>query len=175
MSFRRTGIGAGIAATARCGRRARWRLPKDWGTNFQPAASPVMEQIEGFHTTLVYIITLISLFVLALLVWIVIRYNKRSNPTPSQVHHNTLLEVVWTVIPVVILVIIAIPSFRLLYLEAVIPKPDVTIKAIGHQWYGAMNMRPPDSPSNRACCRMPTRQRRMSRACSASTTSWSFP
>ncbi len=64
-----------------------------------------------------------------------VRYNQRVNPTPSLVHHNTLLEVMWTGIPVIILVLIAIPSFRLLYLEADIPKPDVTIKAIGHQWY----------------------------------------
>jgi cytochrome c oxidase subunit II len=135
MSLRRTGIGAGVTAAATLWAASALALPKDWGTNFQTAASPVMEQIESFHTTLLWIITLISLFVLALLAWIVVRYNKRSNPTPSQVHHNTLLEVAWTVIPVVILVIIAIPSFRLLYLEAGIPKPDVTIEAIGHQWY----------------------------------------
>jgi cytochrome c oxidase subunit 2 len=94
-----------------------------------------MEQIEDFHTLLLYIITAICLFVLALIVWIAVRYNQRANPMPSKVHHNTLLEVVWTVIPVVILVIIAIPSFKLLYFEAEIPKPDVLIKAIGKQWF----------------------------------------
>jgi cytochrome c oxidase subunit 2 len=94
-----------------------------------------MERIESFHTMLLYIITAICLFVLALLIWILVRYNQRSNPTPSKTHHNTLLEVAWTIIPVIILVIIAIPSFKLLYYEADIPNPDVRIKAIGKQWF----------------------------------------
>ena len=135
MSLRKFGIGAGVAALTGAWAGAASALPKDWDMGFQPAASPVMEQIEDFHTLLLYIITAICLFVLALLVWIVIRYNHRSNPTPSKVHHNTLLEVVWTVIPVVILVVIAIPSFKLLYFEAEVPKPDVLIKAIGKQWF----------------------------------------
>ena len=135
MSLRKFGFGAGAVALAASWAGAASALPKDWGLTFQPAASPVMEQIEDFHTLLLYIITAICLFVLALLVWIAIRYNHRANPTPSKVHHNTLLEVVWTIIPVIILVIIAIPSFKLLYFEAGIPKPDVTIKAIGKQWF----------------------------------------
>ena len=110
-------------------------LPHPWQTGFQPAVSPVMEQIENFHTELFWIITAVSLFVAALLVWIIIRYRLATNPVPSKVHHNTLLEVAWTLIPVIILVFIAVPSFRLLYFEAVIPKPDVTIKAIGKQWF----------------------------------------
>ncbi|HEX3808486.1 MAG TPA: cytochrome c oxidase subunit II [Rhizomicrobium sp.] len=105
-----------------------------WQTNFQPAASPVMQDIEDFHRLLVYIIVAVSLFVLGLLIWIMIRYNARRNPVPSKVAHNTLLEVAWTVIPVIILVFIAIPSFRLLYFEGDIPKADVTLKAIGNQW-----------------------------------------
>ncbi len=109
--------------------------PQPWEMGFQPAVTPVMERIEDFHHLLLVIITLICLFVLALLIWIMIRYNKRSNPTPSKVSHNTLLEVIWTVVPVIILVLIAIPSFRLLYFEAEIPNPDLTIKAIGKQWY----------------------------------------
>ena len=72
---------------------------------------------------------------LALLVWIVIKFRASANPVPSKVHHNTLLEVAWTLIPVIILVVIAIPSFKLLYFEADIPKPDVTINAIGKQWF----------------------------------------
>ncbi len=135
MSLRKFGIGIGVAALAGAWTGAASALPKDWDMGFQPAASPVMERIEDFHTLLLYIITAICLFVLALLVWIVVRYNHRSNPTPSKVHHNTLLEVVWTVIPVVILVVIAIPSFKLLYFEAEVPKPDVLIKAIGKQWF----------------------------------------
>lgn len=108
--------------------------PSPWQIDFGPPASPVMANIEDFHRLLVYIITAISLFVLALLLWIMARYNRRANPAPSKTEHNTLLEVVWTVVPVIILVVIAIPSFKLLYYEAEIPKPDVTLKAIGHQW-----------------------------------------
>lgn len=110
-------------------------LPKNYQLGFQPANSPVMEQIESFHTELLYIIVAVCLFVLALLVYIVIKFRAGANPVPSKVHHNTLLEVAWTIIPVIILVVIAVPSFRLLYFEATIPKPDVTIKAIGKQWF----------------------------------------
>ena len=78
--------------------------PLPWQTGFQPAVTPVMERIEDFHRLLLYIIVAVSLFVLALLVWIVIRYNKRSNPIPSKTAHNTLIEVAWTIIPVLILV-----------------------------------------------------------------------
>ena len=109
--------------------------PQPWQTGFQPAVTPVMERIEDFHRLLLYIIVAVSLFVLALLVWIVIRYNKRSNPIPSKTAHNTLIEVVWTIVPVIILVIIAIPSFKLLYYEAAIPTPDLKIEAIGKQWF----------------------------------------
>jgi len=109
--------------------------PVNWQLGLQAAADERMRDIIDLHNFVLYIITAICLFVLALLVWIVIRYNHRSNPTPSKVHHNTLLEVVWTVIPVVILVVIAIPSFKLLYFEAEVPKPDVLIKAIGKQWF----------------------------------------
>ncbi len=109
--------------------------PKDWQINFQAAATPVMADIESFHHLLLYIITAVSLFVLVLLVWIIIRYNARMNPTPSKVAHNTVLEVVWTIVPVIILVFIAIPSFRLLYFEGTIPKADVTLRAIGKQWF----------------------------------------
>ena len=133
-------IGAGLSGAFALAGAFLWStaasaLPVDWQTGFQPAASPVMERIEDFHKELLVIIVLVSLFVLALLVWIVIRYNQRRNPTPSKTAHNTLLEVAWTIIPVIILVIIAIPSFRLLYFEATIPTPDLTIKAIGKQWF----------------------------------------
>lgn len=114
---------------------AAMALPLPWQTSLQPAASPVMERIETFHTMVFYIITAISLFVAALLIYIMIRFNKRANPIPSKTEHNTLLEVLWTIVPVLILVFIAVPSFRLLYFEADIPKPDVVIKAIGKQWF----------------------------------------
>ena len=133
-------IGAGLGGTFAFAGALVWStaasaLPYNWQTGFQPAASPVMERIEDFHKELLVIITLVSLFVLALLIWIMVRYNRRANPTPSKTAHNTLLEVAWTIIPVIILVIIAIPSFRLLYFEADIPPADVTLKAIGKQWF----------------------------------------
>jgi cytochrome c oxidase subunit 2 len=129
-------LGAGVLAGLLASAAAALALPYNWQLSFQPAASPVMQRIEEFHTFVLYIITLVTLFVLALLIWIIIRYNHRANPVPSKVSHNTLLEVVWTVAPVVILVLIAIPSFKLLYYEAAPPKPpDMTIKAIGKQWY----------------------------------------
>jgi cytochrome c oxidase subunit 2 len=135
MSLRKFGIGAGVTAAATAWAGMAMALPQNWGLSFQPANSPVMERIENFHTLLLYMITAICVFVLILLVIVVVRFNKRANPVPSKTHHNTLLEVAWTVIPVIILVIIAVPSFRLLYFEAGIPKPDVIIKAIGKQWF----------------------------------------
>ncbi len=128
-------LGAGVLAGLLASATGALALPYNWQTGFQPAASPVMQQIETFHTFVLYIITLVTLFVLALLIWIIIRYNQRANPVPSKVSHNTILEVVWTILPVVILVVIAIPSFKLLYYEADIPPYDLTIKAIGKQWY----------------------------------------
>ena len=135
MFLRKSGIGAATAALLACSGLPAVALPYNYEMGFQPAASPVMSQIEDFHHLLFYIIVAVCLFVLALLVWIVIKYRGGANPVPSKVHHNTLLEVAWTLIPVIILVFIAVPSFRLLYFEATIPKPDVTIKAIGKQWF----------------------------------------
>jgi cytochrome c oxidase subunit 2 len=109
--------------------------PVPWGLGLQEHASPIMEQMVDFHDLLLVIITAISLFVLGLLIWVCVRYNSKANPTPSQVHHNTVLEVAWTVVPIIILIIIAIPSFRILYAQHSYPKADVTIKATGYQWY----------------------------------------
>ena len=133
-SWRKTGLGAAAAFLAFSATQAL-ALPFNYELGFQAANSPVMDQIESFHTELLYIITAVCLFVLALLVYICFKFRAGANPTPSKVHHNTLLEVAWTIIPVIILVVIAVPSFRLLYFEAAIPKPDVTIKAIGKQWF----------------------------------------
>jgi cytochrome c oxidase subunit 2 len=135
MFLRKSGIGAAMAALLAIWVSPAAALPYNYQMGFQPAASPVMQQIEDFHRLLVYIIVAVCLFVLGLLVWIVVRYRAGANAVPSKVHHNTLLEVAWTLIPVIILVFIAVPSFRLLYFEAAIPKPDVTIKAIGKQWF----------------------------------------
>jgi cytochrome c oxidase subunit 2 len=135
MFLRKSGIGVAAAALLAFSGLSAAALPYNYEMGMQPAASPVMEQIEDFHRLLFWIILLVCLFVLALLVWIVIKYRAGANAVPSKVHHNTLLEVAWTLIPVIILVFIAVPSFRLLYFESAIPNPDVTIKAIGKQWF----------------------------------------
>ena len=109
--------------------------PVPWQLSFQPAASPIMAQIESFHTFVTIIITLIALFVLGLLVYVMVRFNERRNPNPSRTTHNTPLEIAWTVIPVIILVAIAIPSFRLLFAQYDFPKADLNITATGSQWY----------------------------------------
>ena len=109
--------------------------PAPWEVTLQQAASPVMENIISFHNLLLVIITVITLLVLALLIMVVVKFNARANPVPSRTTHNTLIEVAWTLIPVLILVAIAVPSFRLLFLQLDIPKADLTIKATGKQWY----------------------------------------
>lgn len=109
--------------------------PSPWQMNLQGAATPVMESIRSFNSFLLVIITSIVLFVLVLLTIVVVRFNEKANPVPSRTSHNTLIEVMWTVVPVMILVAIAIPSFRLLHLELRVPTADLTLKAVGHQWY----------------------------------------
>jgi len=109
-------------------------IPTDAALGLQQAASPVMDQINWFHNMLLVIITVISLVVLGLLVWVALRYNAKANPEPSKNSHNTLLEVIWTAVPVLILVVIAVPSFRLLYFQDVLPEADFTIKTTGYQW-----------------------------------------
>jgi cytochrome c oxidase subunit 2 len=109
--------------------------PAPWEWTLQQSGSPVMDNIVWFHNFLSVLITLITLFVLALLVVVVVKFNARANPVPSRTTHNTLIEVAWTLVPVLILVGIAVPSFRLLFLELDVPKADLTIKATGKQWY----------------------------------------
>lgn len=106
-----------------------------WQLGFQEAASPVAERMHAFHHELLYIISGISAFVLILLVIVVLRFNARMNPVPSTRTHNVLLEVIWTVIPVVILIVIAVPSMKLLYYGDRAVKPDMTVKVTGYQWY----------------------------------------
>jgi cytochrome c oxidase subunit II len=101
----------------------------------QQSFGPIKDRVVSLHDLVLAIITVITLFVGGLLVWVVIRYNSRKNPTPSQTSHNTVLEIAWTVIPVLVLVLIAIPSFRLIYYQDRTPDPDMTIKVTGHQWY----------------------------------------
>jgi cytochrome c oxidase subunit 2 len=109
--------------------------PAPWEYKLQESGSPIMDHIEWFHNWLLVIISVITLFVLALLVTVMVKFNARANPVPSRTTHNTLIEVAWTLIPVLILVAIAIPSFRLLFQELDVPKADLTIKATGKQWY----------------------------------------
>jgi len=126
---------AGMALAAGGMASAEMGQPAPWEVTLQQAASPVMENIVWFHNLLLWVITLITLFVLVLLILIVVKFNAKAHPVPSKTTHNTLLEVAWTLIPVLILVGIAVPSFRLLFLQLDTPKADITIKATGKQWY----------------------------------------
>lgn len=110
-------------------------LSYPWQMTLQEAASPVMEKVHEFHALLMVVMVGIVLLVLAILAYVCIRFSAKRNPVPSKTSHNTLLEVVWTAVPIVILVIIAIPGMRLLYFHDRIPDYDMTLKVIGHQWY----------------------------------------
>ena len=110
-------------------------VPLPWQMNFQPPASPVMERIEQFHNMLLFITTLITLFVMGLLLYVMVRFRASRNPVPSKTTHHTLIEVLWTVVPIVILVGISIPSFRLLYYTDRTAEAEMTLKIVGSQWY----------------------------------------
>lgn len=109
--------------------------PKPWQIGLQEPGSPTMVEISDFHALLLWVISAISLFVLALLIWVIYRYRESKNPTPSRTTHNTLVEVLWTVVPVIILVLVFIPSYRLLAFVDKVADADMTLKVIGHQWY----------------------------------------
>ncbi|MDP1882045.1 MAG: cytochrome c oxidase subunit II [Bradyrhizobium sp.] len=126
---------AGVALAAGGAAFAELGQPTPWEWTLQESATAVMDTITWFHTLLVWIITIITLFVLVLLIMVVVKFNAKANPVPSRTTHNTLIEVAWTLIPVLILVAIAVPSFRLLFQQLDIPKADLTIKATGKQWY----------------------------------------
>jgi len=103
--------------------------------NFMQPATQVMRDIVEFHDGLLVMCFGIGLFVAVMIIYIAIKFNAKANPVPSKTTHNTLLEVVWTIFPIIVLLAIAVPSFKLLYLEDVVPEADVTVKAIGNQWY----------------------------------------
>ena len=110
--------------------------PKDWQLGFQEAASSTMRDIVNFHDKILLpIIIAISVFVLFLMVYACIRFRASRNPNPSKTTHNVAVEVLWTLIPCLILIVMAVPSFKILYKQDTIPKADVTVKAIGYQWY----------------------------------------
>lgn len=108
--------------------------PVDGGIDLQPAATEVARNVHQFHILLLWIIVPITLFVLALLLWVMLRYNRRANPTPRKFTHNVTVEVVWTVVPVIILVVIAAFSFPLLFEEERVPPATITVKATGNTW-----------------------------------------
>ncbi len=109
--------------------------PSQWEMGLQQSGSPVMDDVIWFHGFLLWITTGIVLFVLVLLAIVIIKFNARANPVPSRTTHHTLLEVAWTVVPVAILVMIAVPSFRILFFQINTPKADLTVKATGKQWF----------------------------------------
>lgn len=122
-------IGAAGAALAGTGQ------PSPWQMNMQTPVTQIARDVLSFHNALVWLITAICVFVLALLAYIVVKFNEKANPVPSKTTHNTTIEVVWTIVPILILVAIAIPSFRLLREQLVIPNADVVVKVTGHAWY----------------------------------------
>ncbi len=110
-------------------------FPRPWEMGMQPAAGPVKAHIISLHDLVLAIITIITVFVGVLLLWVMYRYNSKRSPTASRTSHHSLLEVAWTVLPVLILIIIAIPSFRLVYYQDRTADADLTVKVTGHQWY----------------------------------------
>lgn len=126
--------GVAMAALAGSAMTAAAAEPEPWAVNLQPAASDVMRDIHAFSNFTLWIIVPIVALVMILLLVVMVRFNARANPTPSRTTHNTMIEVIWTVVPILILVAISIPSFRLLYKELVVPPADLTVKATGYQW-----------------------------------------
>jgi cytochrome c oxidase subunit II len=127
--------GAIIAASTCLVTTRSWATAQPWGTYLQPADTQVAEDIHTFGAMTFWIVGIITLFVLGLLVYVAVRFNAKANPVPSKTSHNTLIEVVWTIAPIMILLIIAVPSFRLLYEELVIPDAKMTIKVTANKWY----------------------------------------
>ena len=109
--------------------------PEPWQLNFQEAASPIMVELNEFHNFLLIISAITVAFVFFLIIYVAIRFNARANPVPSKFTHNIAIEVIWTVIPIILLIIIAIPSFRILKMAEHTPPSDMTIKVVGSQWY----------------------------------------
>jgi cytochrome c oxidase subunit 2 len=110
-------------------------LPYDWQINFQPAASPIMYELHNFHNFLLIIITAIVVFVIGLIAYVAVRFNAKSNPVPASFSHNIAIEIIWTVIPILILIAIAFPSFRILKMAETTPKAEMTVKVVGSQWF----------------------------------------
>ncbi|WP_299812543.1 cytochrome c oxidase subunit II [uncultured Roseibium sp.] len=128
------GLAATIAGVSTAALAAESGM-KEWQLGFQKSVTGVMDDITWFNHFTLIIITIVTVMVLVLLLICIFRFGVKSNPVPSRTSHNTMIEVVWTIAPILILVVIAIPSFRLLYKQLDIPEYDMTIKATGYQWY----------------------------------------
>ncbi len=124
-----------FAAIALLAGGAEASFPQPWQLGMQQSASPVKENIAWLHNLLLVIITVITIFVLVLLIYVMVRFRASAHPKPTRTTHNTMIEIVWTVVPTLILVVIAIPSFRLLYFMDRTAEADMTLKVNGHQWY----------------------------------------
>ena len=111
------------------------QVPHPWQMGLQAPHSSVQAEVQSLNTFLLYIIIGIATFVAALLLYVIVRFNHRANPIPSRTSHNTTIEILWTTVPVLILIAIAVPSFRLVYYQDRATHPDMTIKVTGHQWY----------------------------------------
>ena len=126
---------AALAVSATVAMAAGTGQPEPWQMAMQTPVTPIAQQLHSFHTLLVWLITAITLFVAGLLVYCMWKFNEKAHPVPTKTSHNTMIEIAWTVIPVLILVVIAIPSFRLLRAQLIIPPADMTIKVTGNAWY----------------------------------------
>lgn len=132
LTAARVSIGASLLATAGA---AFAQVPVDGDIGFQAPATETMDKLVWFHDKVVFpIITVITLFVLALMIFIVVRFNEKANPVPSKTSHNTLLEVIWTIVPVAILLALVVPAMNLLYWQDALPETDMTIKVTGNTW-----------------------------------------
>jgi cytochrome c oxidase subunit 2 len=109
--------------------------PVPWQIDFQPPSTPTMEKIYSLYYFMLIMLTIIVVFVCGLLVYVLVKFNARANPTPSKTSHNVALEILWTAIPVVLLTIIAIPTFKIIYFANETPEAEFTLKVVGHQWY----------------------------------------
>jgi cytochrome c oxidase subunit II len=125
----------GIPLLIGCWTQALASKPEPWRINFQEAATPVMEKVHDLHNLIMIILTLIAIFVLGILGYIIYRFRASRNPVPSTRAHHTLLEVIWTALPVLILLIIAVPSFKLIFYIDKAKDPEMTLKVTGHMWY----------------------------------------
>ena len=126
---------AGFTALMAGGAQAITGQPYEWQLGFQEQVTAVGRQMSSFHDLVVIIITIVTLFVIGLLAYVIWKFNEKANPVPSKTSHNTTIEIVWTIVPILILLVITIPSFRLLFAQYDFPKADVVIKATGNQWY----------------------------------------